>query len=287
VRVLVTGGAGRVGSTAVEHLLASGHEVVVWDTSPASRSDIEWVHADVLDIADQHEALREVSVLVHLAAVPRPLNAPAAEIMRVNVLGTHAAYAAAAAAGISRVVLLSSTAVIGTDWARNLVVPDYFPIDESHPCSPRDPYGMSKVLCEELARYASRTWGISTVVMRAPWVTTIEDLEELARTGGRLPEGVHHYAYVGAHDLARAIGLAVGGWDSLSIDGVTTVFTAAGDSMLSVPLREAMVDHPHIPGLDLLPKEASGVCSERAKTLLGWHPIQGWRTSHALEAGRD
>ena len=84
--------------------------------------------------------------------------------MAVNVLGTWHVLLAAQAAGVARVVHFSSAQVFGT--AENERVPDYFPLDDQHPRLAGRPYGLSKVLSEDLcAGFTGRT-GIATVSLR-------------------------------------------------------------------------------------------------------------------------
>lgn len=273
--VLVTGGAGRVGRSVVERLDSSGWAVSILDAVEYEHPGVRSYVGDLLSADDTGRAMAGAGSIVHLAAIPRPVGSDPDTIMRTNVLGTHVLYEVAAELGIRTVVLLSSTAVVGTDWARGRVIPDYLPLDEAHPCAPQDPYGLSKVMSEEIADYAWRRSGISTIVLRAPWVVTPEDVDELAARGGRAPEGVHHYAYVTVADLARAVELALGRAESLP--GVTRLFVAAPDSTLAATLAEAVPAIESIPGASDLGMHQSGVSSGRAERLLGWTATEGWR----------
>jgi UDP-glucose 4-epimerase len=155
MRVLVTGGAGFIGSNLVHALLEGGNEVLVVDD--LSRGGMHNVHPAAafrrIDILD--EALREATLefrpesVVHFAAqtdVNASIEDPAHDRL-VNVEGTRLVARAAAEAGASRVISASSAAVYGE--------PAVVPLAETSPKTPENPYGHSKlaaegVLAEEL-----------------------------------------------------------------------------------------------------------------------------------------
>src|SRR6185436_16056186 len=123
---------------------------------------------------------------------------------RINVMGTFNVHEAARQRGIGRVVSLSSEAVLGWapgSWEREHV-PAYLPIDENHPCAPQDCYGLSKQVMEDIARSFSARCGMVTVLIRAPWLVSPEELEQLIKSGGRTPGRFALYHYVDARDLA-------------------------------------------------------------------------------------
>ncbi len=117
MRILVTGGAGFLGSVVAERLAAEDHEVVVLDLRPADRhpAGVTAVTGDVRDAALVAGLLRGIDAVVHHAAVVGP-GGDATDLpgyVGGNDLGTAVLLAEAARAGIGRVVLASSTAVYG------------------------------------------------------------------------------------------------------------------------------------------------------------------------------
>ena len=86
--------------------------------------------------------------IIHLAAVPGPGRASAADLLTLNVIGTVNVLEAAVARGVERVVLASSAAATGFSFQTHDIVPRYLPIDEAHPDAPQDEYGLSKLLAE-------------------------------------------------------------------------------------------------------------------------------------------
>src|SRR3954466_11503297 len=123
MRVLVTGGAGFIGSHIVTRLLAAGRDVRVFDNLSTGRrsnlsgvvSEVELIAADVRDPAGIGDAMRGCSAVVHLAAlpsVPRSIDDPATT-HHANATGTLNVLVAARDAGVSRVVFASSSSIYG------------------------------------------------------------------------------------------------------------------------------------------------------------------------------
>lgn len=167
MRVLVTGGAGFIGSHVVDRLLADGHAVDVLDNlstgrralvNPAAR-----LHACDLRSARLGDALAAArpEAVVHLAAqasVGRSVADPVFDAS-VNVLGTLALLEACGRAGVGRVVFASSGGAAYGDT-------DVLPTPENHPAGPASPYGVSKVAAERyLACWAGLT-GAGVLALR-------------------------------------------------------------------------------------------------------------------------
>jgi nucleoside-diphosphate-sugar epimerase len=145
-RVVVTGGAGMLGSTLVRRLLADGQRVHCVDLrEPAAEvrghRGLSHTVADVRDEPAMKEALRDADAVVHCAAALPSY--PADQIRSVIVGGTEAVLGAAAAGGVPRFVHVSSTAVYG--------LPKQVPTPEDHPRAPVDTYSAAKAEAEEVA----------------------------------------------------------------------------------------------------------------------------------------
>ena len=153
MNVLVTGGAGFIGSHLVDELLERGHRVhVVDDLSGGRRSNLdESVPLFVMDVRDPalSELMRDLApdAVAHMAArvnLRESLEDPIADA-DVNVLGTLNLARACRQAGVVRLVFASSGgAVYGEQEA--------FPASEEHPTVPASPYGVSKLACEHYLR---------------------------------------------------------------------------------------------------------------------------------------
>lgn len=166
-RVLVTGGAGFIGSHLVD-ALGDSHLRVLDDFSTGhaanlahhgENSQVEIVRGDIRDAAAVAAAMQGVDVVFHLACrgVRHSIGNPR-ESHDVNAGGTLNLLEQARRAGVKRFVHVSSSEAYGT--AR------YAPMDEHHPCFPETVYGAAKLAGEAYARAYHQTYGLPTVVVR-------------------------------------------------------------------------------------------------------------------------
>jgi len=274
MKILVTGGQGKVGRFVVQELVNSAHEVTVFDRVPGpERGAVRYLVGDIQDLGEVMEAMHGADAVIHLAAIHNPNIATATVTYQTNVVGTFNVHHAAFRLGIKRVVSASSNAVVGWSYSDNFV-PDYLPVDEDHPLRPEDPYGLSKEIGETIARsYALK--GLETVSLRPSGVVTPEELEAIKKTGGRKPSGFQAYSYIDARDLAVAFRLAV----VRPLPGATVMFVVAEDSTIAEPLCEL---YPRIkPSIGNKAIKLTGCraayANARAKKLLGWKPVYSWR----------
>jgi UDP-glucose 4-epimerase len=166
-RVLVTGGAGFIGSHVVE-LLACANQVTVLDDLSVGRmenlasvaSQVRVVRGDITDPDLAAEVARQVEIIVHMAVVclRKSISDPLRSFL-VNDQGTlNLLLAARDAACLERFVYVSSSEVYGS--AQRL------PMDEEHPLRPMTPYAASKLAGEVHALAFFRTYGLPVVVVR-------------------------------------------------------------------------------------------------------------------------
>jgi nucleoside-diphosphate-sugar epimerase len=292
VKVVVTGGLGKIGHWVVNELVSSAegqapYEVVVFDRVPGpqqgpfQQGPVRYVFGDTLDLGQVMGVLAGAEAVVHLAALPAPRYTTDDVTFRTNVLGTFNVHEAAHRLGIRRVVSASSTAILGWVYRERDFLPEYLPVDEDHPVAPQDAYGLSKQIGEDIARsYAARS-GMETVALRPPGVLTPEQLEALRADGGRRPLRFSLGDYVDVRDLATAFRLAV----ERPLPSGTVLFVAADDSNVPEPLAELLPRLvPEIGDLARkLTGSASGVSNARAKKLLGWQPEYSWRGASPQE----
>jgi uronate dehydrogenase len=157
--VVITGAAGRIGTVIREHLRDEARRLVLVDKEPlTARSPTERVIQ--LDLADADAlvaALEGADAIVHLAGVPD--EAPLAELVDANVLGTYHVLEAVRRQQVSRVVLASSNRVTGFYPVGQVVSPDA-------PVRPDTFYGVSKVAVEALASLYADKFALSVVCLR-------------------------------------------------------------------------------------------------------------------------
>jgi len=167
MRVLVTGGAGYVGSVSVERLIAAGHEVVVLDdlttghreSVPAVASLEVGSYGDP-DLMERLLERARVDAILHCAArslVGESVREPA-RYYRDNVSGGIVLLEAARQANVERIVFSSTAAVYG--------VPDATPIREDAPLRPINPYGETKRTFEGALRFYGEAYGLRSVSLR-------------------------------------------------------------------------------------------------------------------------
>ncbi len=274
MKILVTGGQGKVGRFVVQELVNSGYEVTVFDRVPGpERGAVRYLAGDIQDLGQVIEAMHGADAVIHLAAIHNPNITTATVTYQTNVVGTFNVHHAAFRLGIKRVVSASSNAVVGWSYSDNFV-PDYLPVDEDHPLRPEDPYGLSKEIGEAIARcYALK--GLDTVSLRPSGVVAPEELEAIKQSGGRKPSDFQAYSYIDARDLALAFRLAV----VRPLPGATVMFVVADDSTIAEPLCEF---YPRIkPSIGDKASKLTGYkaayANARAKELLGWKPVYSWR----------
>ncbi len=166
-RVVVTGGAGFIGSNLVRALLERGDAVRVLDNfSTGNRANLDGLEVEIVEgelrsYERVHNAVRKADVVYHLGAlgsVPRSVQDPLTS-SAVNVEGTLNVLLAARDEGVRRVVFSSSTSVYGS--SRQLPTP------EDEPCDPISPYGVAKLAAERYCISFSRVYeSFETVVLR-------------------------------------------------------------------------------------------------------------------------
>jgi len=163
---LVTGGAGFIGSSVVDHLVRLGREVVVLDDLSRGREanlpgeGCVLIEGDVRDAASVTEAASGVQTIYHLAAVPSVVESVAAphRTDTVNVGGTLNVLDAARSGSAARVVLASSCSAYGESGE--------LPLEEEAPACPASPYALQKVTSEGYGRLYGELYGLEVVALR-------------------------------------------------------------------------------------------------------------------------
>ncbi|NCO83957.1 MAG: UDP-glucose 4-epimerase [Nitrospirae bacterium CG_4_10_14_3_um_filter_44_29] len=166
MRILVTGGAGFIGSHIVDAYINEGHEVSVIDNlSTGSRSNLNpaasFYHADIRD--DVSAVIRDISpeIINHHAAqisISVSVENPAADAAS-NIIGTLNIIEAGLKAGLKKFIFASTGgAIYGAQ--------DYFPVDEMHPLRPLSPYAVAKLSCEKYLYCYKYNFGLDYITLR-------------------------------------------------------------------------------------------------------------------------
>jgi UDP-glucose 4-epimerase len=217
MKILVTGGSGMIGKYIVDELLRHHYIVGVADLIAPKNDQVVFHHVDVLDLEALSYVMHGYDAVIHSAGIPHPLNDPAERVFNVNVNGTFNVLEASVRNGIKKVIFTSSESTLGFAFMANRMVPQYIPIDERHPLRPQDPYGLSKVIGEQICRTYSERYGIRTICLREPWIWVPEPepilfykqlVSEYRQWHKNLWAYVHVYDVAAAHRLALERDLA-------------------------------------------------------------------------------
>lgn len=167
MKILVTGGAGYIGSVLTEELVRDGHEVVVYDNlSKGHRLAVapaaSFVHADLADDSTLLDTLsrNEIEAVIHMAAyslVGESCVDPA-KYYKNNVAHGLTLLAAMKVVGVNRIVFSSTAATYGQ--------PERQPIDETAPTKPTNPYGETKLAFEQAMRWYDEAYGLRYASLR-------------------------------------------------------------------------------------------------------------------------
>jgi nucleoside-diphosphate-sugar epimerase len=282
MKVVVTGGSGKVGRAVVRDLLEHGHDVLNVDrTAPdpaRSAPGAPFLPADLTDFGQTLEALSGaelmsgVEAVVHLAAVPSPVHATPDVVFSTNIRSTHTVFAAAARLGLARVVWASSETTLGTPFS---TPPQYTPVDERHPLRPESSYALSKVLGEEMARQFARWSGIPFVGLRFSNVMERADYDQFpSYWDDPHIRKWNLWSYVDESHAAQAVRLAL----SADVRGAQAFIIAAADTVMQRPSRELMAEvFPGVGVADHLAEHGTLLGIDEARRVLGYDPAFSWR----------
>jgi UDP-glucose 4-epimerase len=288
MRVLVTGGAGFIGSHIVDHLIAAGHSVSVVDNLSTGR--LELVHpAATLHRCDIRSArLGEVfatarpEAVVHVAAqaeVRRSVADPQLDAS-VNILGTIAVLEAGQRVGVTRVVYTSTGGAAYGDT-------DVIPTPEDHPTRAASPYGVSKVTAERYLDCWCGLTGMRTLSVRlanvyGPRQSPAGEAGVVAIFAYRLLRGepcvvngdgdqTRDYVYV--QDVADAVARALSRPDATGVANIGTGVETSVNEIYRRLARAAGVERAAVHGPAKPGEQRRSVLDPaHAKTLLGWTP---------------
>ena len=298
MKILVTGGAGYIGSICVEELLQRGDEVVVFDNlSEGHRNSIDYratfIQGDLLDPKSISLAIKtsRPDAVMHFAAnalVPESMQNPY-KYFHNNVCGGLNLLHAMVENGVNRLVFSSTCATFGT--------PDRIPIDEDTPQNPINPYGESKLMFEKILRWFDQIHGLTFVALRyfnvagasenfgehhrvethlIPRVLQVAlgrlPQAEIYGTDFPTPDGTCIRDYIHVLDLASAHILALSTQKSDSFN----LGTGGGTSVREViDACRKVTGHP-IPAVEKPRRQGDPprlvASSEKAKQKLGWKP---------------
>lgn len=291
-RIVVTGGAGRLGRSVVRVLVHAGHDVVSLDLTHADDADspAEPVTVDLLDESATIAVFERCSpdAVVHLAALAVPFSRPEAELFATNTSIMYHVLEATMTASARSLLVASSPTVIGYGNPHGWL-PHYLPLDEDHPVEPWHGYAVSKVAMEAIVSMAARQYGDRATfgVFRPCYVVAPEEWEGAPTQQGhtmreRLDDAslaaVSLFNYLDARDAGDFVLAWLHGADR--VPNGSRFFVGAGDALARRPVSELLPQYIEDTGamVTALDGDSPVFSVERARDLLGWTPKRSWRT---------
>ena len=280
MRVVVTGGSGKLGRAVVDDLAANGYDVANVDAAPPRDARSEFTRIDLSEYGQVVEALTRidsrfdhVDAVVHLAAIPGPGNSTNAATFANNVVASYNVFAAARVAGIRNVVWASSETVLGLPFDEP---PPYLPVDEEVPWHPETTYSLGKVLEEEMARQFCR-WDPELKMIGLRFSNVMEPADYAQFPSWNDDPSIRRWnlwSYIDARDGAQAVRRALEhdarGMDVFIIANADTVMSRPNDELVratfpDVPIRRPLGEHDTLLSID------------KARRVLGYEPQHSWR----------
>ncbi len=301
--ILVTGGAGYIGSHTVKELARSGYDVLVFDNLSSGKRELvgdrRCVEADLMDKEAVRRVFRaeKIAAVLHFASLIQVGESYAnpRKYYIHNILTSLNLLDAMLEAGVDKMIFSSSAAVYG--------VPEDVPIQETHAAHPANPYGQTKFMVERILQDYSRAYGLKSISLRyfnaagadpegglgechEPETHLVPNilLRALGKTA-RLgvfgndfptPDGTAVRDYIHVTDLAAAHVLALKSLEAGGPGGIINLGTNKGYSVLEVIRASEEVTGRKVP-YEILPRRKGDVAvllasKEKAESVLGWTP---------------
>lgn len=274
MRVVVSGGAGRVGRFVLEELVAHGHEVTSLDLAPQVDRNpaIHYMLGNVTRPEDVFGVLAyaRAEAMIHLAAWSDPGIVPDVRTYADNVGATFTVLNTADTLGLRRLILASSAQVYG--FAEH--APVQAPVDETHPLRPLNAYALSKIAGEDAAAYFARR-GLNVLSLRIMGARAPQDMKaEIARALER-PEQERFLLWtrVDARDIA------IGCRQALEAESVDSgVYNLSGaQNVLGQDSADLLARYAPGTERSALPRGlASPFSSAKAQRTFGYQPRYLW-----------
>jgi nucleoside-diphosphate-sugar epimerase len=278
MRLVVTGGNGKLGREVVRGLTDAGHDVFVLD-AVGTRGD-HFTRIDLTNYGSVVDAFSSVNdrydsldAVVHLAAIPAGgFEADSATFFN-NMNSTFNVFQAARRAGIKRIVYASSETLLGIPFE---IDPPYLPVDEEYPSRPESMYSVVKHLEEELAAKLVR-WDpeLSITGLRFSNVLDAADYENQSKWEADPRLRIWNlWGYIDTRDGALAVLRAL----ENGKPGFETFIIANADTVVAKPTAELAADYfPNVEVKRPLEGNETLLSIDKARRLLGFEPQHSWR----------
>jgi nucleoside-diphosphate-sugar epimerase len=274
MKIAITGAKGNVGSAVVAYCASKGYQTVQIDMTEFENNDTPNSETRVADTAGDYDsvvaAFQGCDAIIHLAAIPNPVNKKDAVVHANNVNSAFNGFRAAGELGIKRVCYASSVNAIGLAYSNQPLNFPYFPIDEDYTPSPTDSYALAKAESELQAK-AFVNWypGMKIACMRFHEVNTRENVNKHHANdweGGGVKQ---LWGWVRPEATARACVAALEKWDNY--EGMEVFNIHAPTTAQDTPSEElAKKYYPNVPIKGDLSGNKGFWSTQKAQRILGW-----------------
>jgi len=287
--VAVTGGNGWIGRAILSELSEQGYEAVNLARGK-QREEVsdDYLTTDLLDAGEVYGSLAkcDADAVIHMGTIPGPTSHPEHVTYESNVMTASHVLTAGTSLGLESICLPSSVNALGSAHQKAPADIESLPVDEEHPRTPRDEYGIAKHAMEVTADgYGRRDRTDATISsLRYPAVMGSDELEEQFAESDRTPpaldEASEHntrdvcFSYLHVDDAATAARAAI----EADYDGHETFWIVAADTTADVPSNQLV--ERYYPDAEVrreFDEYESLIDISRARELLDWTPQHTWR----------
>ncbi|PYH77635.1 putative UDP-galactose 4-epimerase [Aspergillus uvarum CBS 121591] len=274
MRVAITGARGTVGREVVKAASKAGHSTVQVDRTDTEYDGTPNSEMKTADTANDYQATLKAfqgcDAVIHLAAIPDPVDKGDDLVHNNNVNSAFNGFRAAAELGIKRVCYASSVNAIGLEYANRPLTFDYFPVDEEAESRPTDAYALAKDEAELQARAFTRWFpGMNIACMRIHAVSSRAEAQQGHKDNWDTAAVKSLWGWVSPQATARACLLAVEKSDNLKgCEVFNIVAPTTTQDTSSKDLAQKYYPDAEIRGE--LSGNQSLFATEKAKKILGW-----------------
>ncbi|WP_262177505.1 NAD-dependent epimerase/dehydratase family protein [Haloarcula laminariae] len=287
--VAVTGGNGKIGQEILAHLKESGYETANIARGKR-REDISdtYITTDLLDAGETYGALSKANAdaIIHMGTIPDPYSNPRYRTYQSNTMSAAHVLEASESLGLESCCLASSINVMGAEHQTRPPQVAYLPVDEDHPRTPDDIYGIAKhameVTADGFGRRPESELTIST--LRYPWVPNEEEIVASFVESDRSMETLRNddpwtgrdvlFSYIHIDDACTIARKAI----EATYDGHESFWAVAGDTTAAVPTHDVTAEFfPGVEVRDDADEYETLFDISKAETMLDWTPEHSWR----------
>jgi nucleoside-diphosphate-sugar epimerase len=289
-RIVFTGGTGKAGHHAVQHLVSKGYDLLNVDLKPLDMPGVNTLIADLTDSGQVFNALtthfgfdgydkgkppQAPDAVVHFAAIPRVLIEPDNKTYATNVMSTYNVIEAAMKLGVPKVIIASSETTYGVCFAEGDKDFKKFPLEEDYDIDPMDSYGLSKLVNEQTARAFAARYGTDIYALRIGNVIEPHEYDRFpAFIANPETRKRNAWTYIDARDLGEIVHLC------LQKHGLGfQVFNAVNDTITSnMPTAQFLAKYcPNVPVTRKLEEYEGPLSNRKIKEVLGFKEQHNWR----------